>query len=182
MIKRFGLLIVLCLTIFSNSFSNTLSDSTKFYFPNAWVGKWSGMLEIRKAGATVMNIPMQLHIFPSDSANCWQWKIIYMGEKTDERDYKLIRKKDAKAEYILDENNSIVLDFLFDKNTFYSIFSVAGNLLYTTYTLKGKIIDFNIVVVNEKKSNKSGGSSVEIPEVTSYSVLVTQHAILKRVK
>jgi hypothetical protein len=150
-------------------------------FPVNWLGIWKGELIIHKATEPDKKINMELHILPTDSAkNLWKWNIIYKGDKKDDiRNYFLMAIDTAKGIFVLDEKNSILLDFRYHENSFYSVFAVENSLLFSSYELKGSNLFFNITVCNRKNVRKSGKKE-GITEVESYPVTVIQQAILNK--
>jgi hypothetical protein len=152
-------------------------------FPANWLGIWKGELIIHKASEPDKKINMELHILPTDSAkNLWKWKIIYKGDKRDDiRNYYLMAIDTAKGIFVLDEKNTILIDFRYHENSFYSVFAVENSILFSSYELKGSYLLFNITVCNKKNVRKSGqGQKEGITEVESYPVTVIQQAILNK--
>ena len=88
-----------------------------------WEGHYSGELRSENVSGMVNTFHMELVIeYENDST--YKWVIIY-GEEGDslrqERNY-VIRRTSTENHFILDEQNSILLDFDLIGNSFYSIF------------------------------------------------------------
>lgn len=141
-----------------------------------WFGIWKGNLQIYTPEGKKQEIPMELHIFPTDTTGRYTWKILY--DKSP-RDYTLIAQDASKGLYLIDENNGIVLENQLFANTFFSCFEVMGNLLTSTYRLEGKELIFEIFSMKKNKSQKTGNiPEKEIPEVIAYPSQAMQKAIL----
>lgn len=143
-------------------------------FPNGWLGVWRGPLSIM-GGAKPQDMAMELHI-QSLAADQWTFKIVYNNEP---RDYVLIAKDLAKGEFVVDEHNSIVVDARLIDGTLFSQFSVSNNFVEARYTRHAGVLDFEILMVDAKSPNKTGGGS-GAPEVLSFPVKVLQRAQLVR--
>lgn len=156
-------------------------EKAEYRFPEDWLGKWKGTMHIELMEKNKsQKIPMELHILPTENDTVWTWKIIYgKGEKQQIRDYKLIAVDTVKGRYICDEQNSIQLNFQYKMSAFYSVFSVSGNILHTTYTKQAESIAFSITVFPTEAESTTGGEN-EIPEVMVYPVINVQKATLYR--
>ncbi len=148
-------------------------------FPESWIGRYEGNLEIFNSSGKTMDVKMGLEIEGTDSSGIFRFAIIYgEGESKQVRDYKLITKDKQKGLYAIDEQNSIILDNYFLGGKFISRFGVADNLLLATYEKKGGNVVFEIIMGKEVLTNTTGGRD-SIPEVNNYSLDVRQIAILK---
>jgi hypothetical protein len=144
-------------------------------FPSGWQGTWRGPLRML-AGAN-KDLAMELHIQPL-AADRWTFKLVYDGQP---RDYVLIAKDLAKGEFVVDEGNSIVIDARLVDGTLFSQFSVSNNFVAIRYTRRAGALDFEVVMVDAKSPNKTGGGS-GAPDVLSFPVKVLQRAQLVRAK
>lgn len=144
-----------------------------------WLGIWNGKLAIYTPEGKKQEIPMELHILPTDTAGRYSWKIIY--DKSP-RNYTLIAKDMTRGLYVIDENNGIILENQLFANTFFSCFEVMNNLLACSYSLEGKKLVFEIFSMNKKVAQTTGNlPEKEIPEVKAYPSQVMQRATLRRV-
>ncbi len=147
-------------------------------FPNAYFGKYKGTLHINsKNGA--QTYPMEFHLLPTDTISRYQYTIVYgEGEQRQERLYTLIEKDASSGEYIIDENNGIILDGKVVDNRVYSLFEVKGTLLSTFITFEKDHLIFEIVATQTANKNISGGQDEATPEVISYPISTVQRARL----
>lgn len=122
---------------------------------------------------------MEFHLNPTDSIGKYEYKLVYvMMGKPEERKYTLIEKDASKGEYIVDENNGILLDAKLIDNTLFSMFEVQGNILTTTERFYKDSMDFEITFANKAQQTKSGTEGVDATEVISYPISVLQKAHL----
>lgn len=153
-------------------------------FPESWIGKWQGTLEIFKGETVVQRVPMYLDHAETDTVGVYIWALIY-GEdlKAGRRNYLLREKNKEMGHWIVDEQNSIFLDSYVLSNKLISHFSVMGTEITSIYTLEGEELIFEIIVNKAEILNKSGATikdGEEIPEVLNYAVTSYQRAVLKR--
>lgn len=169
-------IIILC---FLTSFLG-FSQSKKTTFPEAFFGKYKGKLIITNANGS-QEIDMEFHLLPTDTIGKYHYVIIYKSDKINqERKYTLLEKDKTKGQYVVDENNGILLNTTFANNALYSIFEVQGGLLTTTEHFYENYMDFEIMYSLKEKVEKSGNTDEETPEVLSYPVISVQKAKLYR--
>ena len=101
-----------------------------------------------------------------------------MNGNRQERKYNLLEKNIDKGEYIVDENNGILLDAKLIDNTIFSMFEVQGNILTTTERFYEDSMDFEITFASKTNQNKSGSIGEDATEVISYPISVLQKAHL----
>lgn len=154
------------------------SQSKKTTFPEDFFGKYKGKLTITNANSS-QEIDMEFHLLPTDTLGKYHYVIIYKSEKINqERKYTLLEKDKTKGQYVVDENNGILLNTTFANNALYSIFEVQGGLLTTTEHFYDNYMDFEIMYSLKEKVEKSGNTDEETPEVLSYPVISVQKAKL----
>lgn len=154
------------------------SQTEESNFPNDFFGKYKGKLKSTTANGS-QEIDMEFHLLPSDTLGKYHYTIIYKSDKINqERKYTLVEKDKAKGQFVVDENNGILLNTMFANNALYSIFEVQGGLLTTTEHFFKDYMDFEIMYSLKEKVEKSGDSGEEIPEVLSYPVSSVQTARL----
>ena len=124
------------LTCFSFGMAQEV-EQKQAHFPEDFLGSYYGNLEIFNASGKTMELPMELHLHPTDSTHRWTWTIVYRGETLDERKYELVLVDSAKSHFQIDEKNSILLDGYWYGNTFTSRFSVKQSLLLINYVFEG---------------------------------------------
>ncbi len=158
-------------------------DELKSFTVSEWVGCWAGMLSIDGISGQ-QEIPMKLDIRSRKNSDTLEWNIIYgKDEEIGLRAYLLIPLDVDNGQFIIDENNGILLDALYSNNRLVSQFEVAENLLTSSYEIRGNEIVFEIVVCKKKDIKITGGiiRGVDtIPEVKTFPVSVTQVARLKK--
>lgn len=154
------------------------SQTKELSFPNDFFGKYKGKLNITNANGS-QEIDMEFHLLPTDTLGKYHYTIIYKSDKIDqERKYTLIEKDKAKGQYIVDENNGILLNVMYANNALYSIFEVQGGLLTTTEHFYKDYMDFEIMYSKKENVEKSGNTDDKTPEVLSYPVISVQKAKL----
>lgn len=164
--------------------------SAQTEFPAAWVGHWSGTLEIFTATGKVQQLPMELHIHPLDTMPItYTYEIVYGEDKvTGARPYELVVVDAAKGLYLIDEKNSIKMEAYYLNGKLIQWFEVEGTLLYTTTELVNGELHWEIVSGSSLPVSTTGGTTTgsqkvggeEIPPVKTYPVGAMQRAVLKR--
>ncbi|MFA5011282.1 MAG: hypothetical protein WC644_04940 [Ignavibacteria bacterium] len=170
--KKLSLLLFLLL-LSSVSFSqnkNTFNESE-------WLGNWTGKLLIITAGKS-SEVNMYLSISKTDTPNKYSWKTAYgEGASKLEKNYFMIAEDIENGKWILDEDNTILIDFFFGDNQFNSYFETQNILLSSRYELKNSKIYSEVLSAQKSKSNITGSGE---NEVISYPVYVIQKAELTR--
>ncbi len=166
--------------------SGTGSETnTQLPFPDSWAGNYGGTLEIFNGKGKAQEVPMELHIAPTEVDSVFKWVIIYGEDKEKgKRDYRIIKRNPEAGIYVTDELNSIVLEDYFLGGKLISRFAVGKSLLLATYEKIGSDIHFEILSGKKGHSSETGGENDtdEIPKVYNYLVNVRQKAILKPIK
>lgn len=167
----------LILIVFLFSLS-VFSQNDSLQFPQDFYGVYKGDLHITNAKGK-QTIKMEFHLNPTDSIGKYEYKLVYvMMGKPEERKYTLIEKDASKGEYIVDENNGILLDAKLIDNTIFSMFEVQGSILTTTERFYKDSMDFEITFANKSQQTKSGTEGEDATEVISYPISVLQKAHL----
>jgi hypothetical protein len=147
-------------------------------FPQDYFGAYYGKLQIDNSG-NQQEIDMEFHLQATDSVGKYSYTIVYgSGENRQERKYFLIEKNATKGEYVVDEDNGILLNAKWSGNTLYSMFEVQGSLLTSRESFFANYMDFEITYSNKAQQETSGDKGEEIPEVISYPITVVQTARL----
>ncbi len=153
-------------------------------FPTSWQGKWAGKLEILSAGAAAQEVPMELHILPTDSSGRFSWSIIYGdNEATGLRPYELLTLNAEKGLFLLDEKNSIRMEAYFLGGKLYQWFEVEGTMIFTTNEMADDELLWELVWGQSEPVSVSGGQEFEGEEVSvvkTFPVDGLQRARLKR--
>ncbi len=160
-----------------------VQTNPKDSFPHTWVGKWTGELEIWKGSGKVQAIPMTMEIEPVGNTGEFHWKTTF-GDKTETtKPYLLKTTDETNGLYVIDEQNSIVIEsYLFD-NKLVSWYIVAENLILASFEKRGELVVFEILAGSEKPVSTTGGQKIDeedIPEVKTLPFSVMQRAILSR--
>lgn len=156
-------------------------------FPEDWLGKYQGNLELfnAKKGKT-MELPMTIIISTTDTLNRWRWysKAMFNGKEII-KDYALVRHDSMpKNHFIMDENNGILLDRVLLDDAFYDYFEVGNVGLYGITRKVGDNIHFEIASfpLSSKTYSTYQGADFDVDTVTSFKVVNTQKVLLRRVK
>ena len=164
--------------------SATLLCQSNVDFPNSWVGKWKGDMQIYAGPILTQTLPMQLHIMPTDSSNTFTYRIIY-GQDTvaGDRPY-LIKVIDAKkGRYLIDEQNSIKIEAFLLGNQLTSCFEVQGNMIFDILEKRGDTLYWRLISGGMKTISTTGNTTYNnevIPAVNTYPMRILQSAELKR--
>jgi hypothetical protein len=170
--------VFLILIITSCTSTKVVMEDKPNVFPQDYFGAYYGKLTIDNGG-NQQEIDMEFHLQATDSIGKYSYTIVYgSGEKRQERKYFLLEKNATKGDYVVDEDNGILLNAKFSGNTLYSMFEVQGGLLTSRESFFDTYMDFEITYSNKAKQEKSGDMDEEIPEVISYPIMVVQTARL----
>jgi len=159
---------------------NIFSQTHHTFNESDWLGTWKGTLLILYP-SKVQEVEMKLEIAKTDTPDKYSWKTTY-GEdsKILTKDYFIYPTDKDKGNWILDEDNSILLDFYFTNNSFYSIFEVQKTLLTSTYKLENGKLYFEIMSVKSDTPKITGKKDDKGNEVLSYPVYVVQKSELTK--
>lgn len=171
----------ICFLLVSTIVLLTIRQVPAQSIPVKITGNYRGELMIRTSSGQIQTTAMQLEIGLLEKGT-FSWNILYGSGGEDVRKYILKPADTATGSYIIDEQNSILLDAWWDGSTLSSIFDVQGSLLLVTYTFQENSVLFEIIVTQTSRGKITGGQpgSEEIPPVTSYPVSVRQTATLYR--
>jgi hypothetical protein len=148
-------------------------------FPKNWIGKWKGNLSWFQGLQERQGVPMELHILPADSTDQYTWRIIYGTTGKDNRPYLLKPFNKERGHWLIDEQNSIVLDQFLLGNRFCGTFTVDGNTIMNCYELTGNNLLVEFYNFQEQPIVITGGGD-SIPKVKTYGMRSHQRAILKK--
>lgn len=125
-------------------------------------------------------VPMQLHILPTDSADQYTWRMVYGDNQQDNRPYVLKPFNKSRGHWLIDEQNSIVLDQFLLGNRLCGTFTVDGNTIMNTYELQGDSMVVEFYNFQEKPIVITGGGDSTVPKIKTYGMRSLQRAVLKR--
>ena len=169
--KRILLVIIVLLSVSAKAQDGTL------IFPDSYFGVYKGDLEITNAKGK-QNIGMEFHLTSTDSTGIYNYKIVYIFDgKRNDRNYTLKTIDKDKGEYVIDENNGIILGAKLVDNVLHNVFEVQGNLLMTTEAFFPDYMTFEIVFSGKNAKTVTKAIEDDI-EVISYPITVTQKAHL----
>ena len=112
-------------------------------------------------------------IQPNDSY--YDFILVYNegSDQADIRPYKLKSVNDTIGHYVIDENNSILLDTYIIDNCLMDMFSLDSSGIFSRICNHTKYIDLEMLELGMNPIRTSGGEVIEndtIPEVNSYSL------------
>ena len=153
-------------------------------FPANWIGNYKGELHIYTVDSIAMRVDMKLAIAPTENDSIFQWKMTYIfNGNEDVRDYQLKLVDASKGHYMVDENNSILIDAYYRNGVLTSFFEVEKSFIISEYKKVGEEIHFDIISA-KNSPNLSGNQQVNgetIPEVLSFPVNGRQEAVLIKI-
>jgi len=183
----FSLLLLGCTpkTLEKTSSASISNEEQTAKFPEGWLGQWSGTLDIIRGAGKVQSLPMKMQIQATDKEGEYNWLTTF-GDKAETAKPYLLKTVDAaNGLYIIDEQNSIVIEtYLFD-NKLVSWYVVQGNLILASFEKRGANIVFEILAGTEKEVSITGETEVDgeaIPAVKTLPFNVMQRATLTREK
>lgn len=149
-------------------------------FPKNWIGKWKGNLSWFQGLQERQGVPMELHILPADSTDHYTWRIIYGTGDKDNRPYILKPFNKERGHWLIDEQNSIVLDQFLLGSRLCGTFTVQGNTILNCYELQGNNLLVEFYNYQEQPIVITGGGDSTLPKVKTYGMRSHQRAILKK--
>lgn len=157
--------------------SASFSQNKNAFIESEWLGNWKGKLLIISAGKS-SEVNMYLSISKTDTPYKYSWKTAYgEGASKLEKNYFMIAEDNENGKWVLDEDNTILIDFFFGDNQFNSYFETQNILLSSRYELKNSKIYCEVLSAQKSKSKTTGSGK---NEVISYPVYVIQKAELTR--
>ncbi|MEL6811464.1 MAG: hypothetical protein AAFP76_09030 [Bacteroidota bacterium] len=149
-------------------------------FPDDYFGIYTGTLKINSSGG-LSTYPMEFHLLATDSIGVYEYKLVYgKGDQRQVRAYNLIAQNKDQGEYIVDENNGIILDDKVVGNRMYALFEVGGSLLTTFITFEKDHMVFEIVATQKENKRITYAENEEKTEVISYPITTVQRAVLQK--
>jgi hypothetical protein len=132
--------------LFLLTFGSTCFAQSTAIWPDSWLGLWKGELLLEKPGQdSAQRFPMSIEISTTDKPDTWNWVITYgEGEKQDLRPYLLMAQDSSYSHFVMDEQNSILLDQYRIGNRMYSRFSVDSVMLVAVSKVKADTMEAEI--------------------------------------
>jgi hypothetical protein len=123
---------------------------------------------------------MEVHIIPIPETAAVNFTIIYgVGDKRQERPYRLDPVPGRPARFVMDERNGIFVDHALLDDMLLAQFAVGTSVLISRFELTDKGLGVEIISSQAEPHRKSKPKGTEI-EVQSYPVLTRQHGVLAR--
>lgn len=156
------------------------AQTDSLQFPQDFYGIYKGDLQIVNARGR-QTLQMEFHLNKTDSIGKYQYMLVYiMNGERQERKYHLVTKDASKGEYLVDENNGILINAKVMDNTIYSMYEVQDNILTTTERFYKDAMDFEITVSHKTQKLATGTIGENAIEVISYPVFSVQKAHLQK--
>lgn len=149
-------------------------------FPQDWIGTYKGDMLIGNVGRLTDTIPVEYEMTTLEEDSIWTYKMTFYSEKygTIVKDYKIVAKsKTNRQNYLLDENNGIVMEMTFMNGTFYGMYEVSNMTFVATmrYTEGNIYYDlFAAPMANPTVTETEGEESIQ---ATSYATSLHQTAL-----
>ncbi|MFN8343917.1 MAG: hypothetical protein U0X91_02880 [Spirosomataceae bacterium] len=156
-------------------FFTPCAHAQKVSFPEACLGRWTGMMYMYKHGTLRDSVSVRLTVTKHTDADAWGWKTEYLSARRPAvKDYVLRLKDATKNLYVTDEGGGLALTDYLVGNKLYSVFETGGFLLTSSYELIGDLLIFE--VTSGKKE------TVNHPEVVTYSTDNLQRVVFSHEK
>jgi hypothetical protein len=160
----------------------SLSLSAQSNFPEDYLGKWQGKLEIFSGNRLVTTVQMTLFIDVTNRADTYIYNLVYQGEgqEPDTRNYLLVVEDRALGKFKIDEQNTVVLPMQLFGQKLISSFVVEGSVVHFLYTLLNDSILVEVISGNYDQATFTG-EELGVPQVGILRNDIFQTGILKRV-
>ncbi len=155
-------------------FANAQFPATTF--PVGWEGNWKGTLDWLRPSGEPMQVYHELQIESNFSQDTVLFTIIYGEDKSDVRQYKMIKQSDH---WVMDEQNSILIQCWFVGNRLVNLFEVETSMLFVQYELNDIELTVEMFTFSTASPWVTGGSSNDVPAVTSYPLKAVSRAVLR---
>lgn len=155
-------------------------------FPEDWLGAYNGKMLIANVGKPTDTIEVDYEMTTLEEDSIWTYKMTFYSEQygTIVKDYKIVAKsKVNKQNYLLDENNGILMEMTLMDGTFYGIYSVMDMMFITTmrYTEDGNIY-YDLFAAPMAEPTITSSEGEDSIEATSYGTALHQTALFKPVQ
>ncbi|MBX9736531.1 MAG: hypothetical protein K2X32_06355, partial [Phycisphaerales bacterium] len=105
-------------------------------FPTDWIGDWRGPAKVSRADGPAIEFTMGLTIMPTPTPGTHTWTITYAGDAgTQVRPYTITGVARKLGAFVIDEQNSILLDATELDGGVYSTFEIQGTTINVVYRL-----------------------------------------------
>ena len=172
-------LFMILLAGLASSFRTSTDPAT---FPDAWVGTWSGAVEVHTPGGARPGFTVELTIEETEDPERFTWTTRFEGDAgSQERNYELIVRDPERGAFAVDEKNGIVLEAQLLGGVLVSWFTIGGSHLVTRQELvdagtEDERILYEILAATDGAAVKTG----EEDAVTCYPLSAVQRGELRR--
>jgi hypothetical protein len=162
-------------------FSSKAQESN---FPQKWIGEYTGNMVLANAHRTDHMIKVDFTMEELIEDSLCSYHMRFYGESTIVKDY-LIRavSKDNKVDYLLDENNGIIMELTYMNSGFYGMYEVMGMIYTSTLRKQGDDIFYELYAAPTENPYISGTEATEQEEaieVKSTKPMLVQSVVLTR--
>lgn len=160
-------------------------------FPQNWEGNYEGDLIIGFANRPNDTVAVEFEMQPIIADSVWSYKTTFNSTRYGVivKDYLLVRKTaNNSTDFILDEQNGILMDMTYMNGTLYGMYEVLGQLYITTgRMINGQLyldlfaapMDDPLTTLSEDDLETAGSDSIE---AKSYKPNLHQTALLTRIQ
>ena len=169
-----GIFLIFCLISFSG-----ISQE----FPKDWLGSYKGDMLIANMGRPTDTIPVEYEMVTLEADSIWSYKMTFYSEKygTIVKDYKIVAtSKDDKNNFLLDENNGIVMEISLMDGTFYGMYDVMDMMFITTMKYMDGNIYYDLFAAPTADPMITATEGEESIEAKSYAPSLHQTALFIR--
>ena len=152
-------------------------------FPKDWLGSYKGDMLIANMGRPTDTIPVSYEMVTLEEDSVWSYKMTFFSEKygTIVKDYKIVATaKDDKNNYLLDENNGIVMEISLMDGTFYGMYDVMDMMFITTMKYTDGNIYYDLFAAPSADPMITATEGEESIEAKSYAPSLHQTALFIR--
>jgi len=163
------------------SFSSRAQEST---FPEKWIGEYTGNMTLASPHRDDRTIEVDFIMEELIKDSLWSYNMRFYGESTSVKDY-LIRavSKDNKVDFLLDENNGIIMELTHMTGGFYGMYEVMGMIYTSSLRKQGDAIFYELYAAPTRNPHISGTEATEKEEgveVKSTKPILVQSVLLMR--
>lgn len=155
-------------------------------FPQDWVGQYSGSMIIGIPNKPNKTLDVDFEILEIVKDSIWSHKMTFYSEEygTIIKDYRIVSKdKNNQQEFILDEQNGIVMELRFLNDCFYGMYTVQDFTYSTTLRHQKDGLLWDLYVVSNKKTTASQTTASDNqPAIEVVSMHPIQHQTVKLTK
>ena len=140
-------------------------------FPNDWLGFYRGEMLIANMGRPTDTIDVEYEMVTVETDSIWTYKMTFFSEKygTIVKDYKIVAtSKNDKNNYLLDENNGIVMEITLMDGTFYGMYEVMDMMYISTMKYTDGNIYYDLFAAPMANPMITATEGEESIEATSY--------------